>query len=118
MIAHEIANLADVKTDVARYYSRIGLLQPARNPGNGYREYTPRDVKRVCFIRKTKWLGFTLKDVKNILDEADAGLSPCHKVRSIISDRIVENQQRLERLQQIQEPENSLAANYTEILTR
>ncbi len=115
MIAHEIADLAGVKTNVVRYYSRIGLLRPTRNPENGYREYTPRDVKRVRFIRKAKWLGFTLKDVKTILDEADAGISPCHKVRSIISDRVVENQQRLERLQQIQERMESAMASWAEL---
>jgi MerR family Zn(II)-responsive transcriptional regulator of zntA len=115
MIAHEIADLAGVKTNVVRYYSRIGLLRPTRNPENGYREYTPRDVKRVRFIRKAKWLGFTLKDVKTILDEADAGISPCHKVRSIISDRVVENQQRLEHLQQIQERMESAMASWAEL---
>jgi len=112
MIAHEIAELAEVNTNVVRYYSRIGLLNPSRNPTNGYREFTPRDVKRVHFIRKAKWLGFTLKDVKTILDEADAGKSPCGEVRRIISDRILENQQRLDRLHEIQDRMESAMASW------
>jgi MerR family Zn(II)-responsive transcriptional regulator of zntA len=111
MIAHEIAELAQVKASVVRYYTRIGLLNPSRNPENRYHQYTPRDVKRVRFIRKAKWLGFTLKDVKTILDEADSGKSPCRKVRRIIGDRIVENQQRLKHLQQTQaRMESAMAA--------
>ena len=103
MIANEIAKSAGVSANVVRYYSRIGLLNPTRNPDNGYREYTPQDAIRVRFIRKAKWLGFTLKDVKVILEEADSGKSPCGEVRRIIAERVRENQQRLEHLQEIQE---------------
>ena len=103
MIANEVAKLADVSANVVRYYSRIGLLNPSRNPDNGYREYTPKDVIRVSFIRKAKWLGFTLKDVKTILEKADSGKSPCGEVRRIITERVQENQQRLNHLHEIQE---------------
>ena len=103
MIANEIAKSAGVSANVVRYYSRIGLLNPTRNPDNGYREYTPLDAIRVRFIRKAKWLGFTLKDVKIILEEVDSGKSPCGEVRRIIAERVRENQQRLEHLQEIQE---------------
>ena len=103
MIVSEVAKSAGVSADVVRYYSRIGLLNPGRNPDNGYREYTPQDVVRVSFIRKAKWLGFTLKDVKTILEKADSGESPCGEVRRIITERLQENQQRLDRLNEIQE---------------
>ena len=103
MIAHEIAKLAGVSANVVRYYSKIGLVSPTRNPDNGYREYTPQDVTRVRFIRKAKWLGFTLKDVETILAESDSGKSPCGKVRGIITERTQEIQQRLDHLHEMQE---------------
>ena len=103
MIVSEVAKSAGVSANVVRYYSRIGLLNPGRNPDNGYREYTPQDVVRVSFIRKAKWLGFTLKDVKTILEKADSGESPCGEVRRIITERLQENQLRLDRLNEIQE---------------
>lgn len=102
MITHEIAELAGVSANVVRYYSKIGLLSPIRNPNNGYREYTPQDVNRVRFIRKAKWLGFTLKDVETILAESDSGKSPCGKVREIITERVQEIQQRLDQLHEMQ----------------
>ena len=52
MIANEIAKSAGVSANVVRYYSRIGLLNPTRNPDDGYHEYTSQDVIRVRFIRK------------------------------------------------------------------
>ena len=103
MIAHEIAKMAGVSANVIRYYSKIGLLSPTRNPDNGYREYTPQDVNRVRFIRKAKWLGFTLKDIQTILAESDSGKSPCGKVRGIIEERTKEIQQHLDHLVEMQE---------------
>jgi MerR family Zn(II)-responsive transcriptional regulator of zntA len=102
MMASELAKTAGVNASVIRYYSRIGLLSPCRNPNNGYRDFTPNDVDRVRFIKKAKWLGFTLKDVQTILDHSDSGESPCQDVRKIIVNRIVENQERLLHLQAIQ----------------
>jgi DNA-binding transcriptional MerR regulator len=103
MYANELAKSAGVSASVVRYYTRIGLLTPDRNPDNGYRQYAPTDVERVRFIRKAKWLGFTLKDVETILERSDLGQSPCQKVRAIILERIRENQQRLQHLQAIQD---------------
>jgi len=111
MIANELAKTAEVNTSVVRYYARIGLLNPVRNPDNGYREYTKQDIDRIQFIRKAKWLGFTLNDVKTILHEADSGRSPCEEVRKIIINRIVDNQQQLIRLKTIQKRmENAIAS--------
>lgn len=103
MIANELGKSAGVNASVIRYYARIGLLNPIRNPKNGYREYAANDIVRVRFIRKAKWLGFTLKDVQIILDHSDSGKSPCKEVRRIIIDRVLDNQQRLIHLQVIQD---------------
>ncbi len=64
MFANQLAKAVGIKSSVIRYYTRIGLLHPDRNPDNGYRQYAPADVERVRIIRKAKWLGFTLGDVK------------------------------------------------------
>lgn len=103
MYASELAKKVGVNVSVIRYYTRIGLLSPIRDPDNNYRLYENRDVGRVGFIRKAKWLGFTLKDVQSILDRFDAGRSPCPKVRETILKRIKENQERLRYLHMIQD---------------
>jgi MerR family Zn(II)-responsive transcriptional regulator of zntA len=103
MIVHELAESAGVSPSAVRYYSRIGLLHPVRNPDNGYRDYSAGDVNLVRFIRKAQWLGFTLKDVETILEHVASGESPCSDVRRLIIERMTENQQRLHHLQAIQE---------------
>ena len=103
MNVSQLAKAVSVNPSVIRYYTRVDLLHPDRNPENGYRQYAPADIARVRFIRKAKWLGFTISDVKMILERADTGKSPCGKVRSTILSRLQENELRLKHLQDIQQ---------------
>lgn len=103
MHVNELATQADVPAHVVRYYTQEGLLKPRRDPRNRYRQYTKSDVYRMRFIRRAKWLGFTLRDVKAILHDADRGMAPCPEVREIIKLRARENRKRLEALTRLQE---------------
>jgi DNA-binding transcriptional MerR regulator len=87
---------------VVRYYTRIGLLQPAAHGDNGYRLYRASDAARLRFIRHAKQLGFTLKEIAEITQHAERGESPCGDVRRMIQHRIDENRQRIEAMQQLQ----------------
>lgn len=102
MHVNELAKQSDVPAHVVRYYTQIGLLTPTREPNNRYRDYETSDVYRVKFIRRAKCLGFTLRDVKAILADADAGVSPCPKVRDIVKLRARENRGRVAELQRLQ----------------
>ncbi len=63
----ELARQANVNPETLRYYEREGLLpEPVRTEA-GYRLYHPDDVKRVRFIKKAQELGFSLKEVKELL---------------------------------------------------
>ena len=66
-----IGRLADevgVSIDTVRFYERKGLLpEPARTSG-GYRAYTADDRWRLRFILRAKELGFTLREIADLLD--------------------------------------------------
>lgn len=110
MHVNDLAKQSGVPPHVVRYYTQIGLLTPKRDPKNRYRDYAAADVYRVRFIRRAKWLGFTLKDVEKILADADAGRSPCPEVREIVKIRARENHERLEDLHRLQRRvENAVA---------
>jgi len=102
MHVNEIARKSGVAPHVVRYYTQLGLLQPRRDPKNRYREYAEPDVYRLRFIRRAKWLGFTLRDVKAILRDADGGVAPCPDVRKLIKVRAKENRDRLRELKRLQ----------------
>ena len=63
----EVARAAGVGIDAVRFYEREGLLpKPARRP-SGYREYTPAAVVDLRFIKRAKQLGFSLKEISELL---------------------------------------------------
>ncbi len=63
-----LAQKADVGIDTIRYYEREGMIPaPLRTP-SGYRDYRDSDVARLRFVRRAKVLGFTLQEVRELLD--------------------------------------------------
>ena len=103
MRVNELAKEAGVKPHVIRYYTERGFLKPWRDAKNEYRIFSQPDVYRVKFIRRAKTLGFTLRDIKAILDDADVGVSPCPEVREIIRTRSRDNRRKLNDLIRLQE---------------
>jgi len=69
-----LAGEVGVSTDTVRFYERRGLLpEPPRTAG-GYRAYSDDDAWRLRFILRAKELGFTLREIADLLDGgADAG---------------------------------------------
>jgi len=95
MTVRDVSKLAKVTAEAVRYYSRLGLVKPTKNPKNRYKMYDSTDISRIIFIRKAKSLGYTLNEIKKILTHATSGKSPCPIVRTIIESRLVENRNRL-----------------------
>jgi MerR family transcriptional regulator, copper efflux regulator len=67
----KIGDLADqggVSVQTVRFYERSGLLPEPARTRSGYREYGVHDVHRLRFIHRAKELGFTLAEVRELLD--------------------------------------------------
>lgn len=92
----DLAYACGVSAETIRHYTEIGLLQPKRDPVNGYKLFSQSDVNRVMFIRRAKHLGYTLNEIRQIFEECRKGNSPCPLTREIIERRICENRQILE----------------------
>ncbi|MGB1257877.1 MAG: MerR family transcriptional regulator [Thiolinea sp.] len=99
----EVAKQTGISAHTVRYYVREGLLEPSEQAANQYRLFSPKAVSRLRFIRTAKILGFTLNEIRQILEHAGLGESPCADVREIIQQHIVENRRRIEEMQQLQQ---------------
>jgi MerR family copper efflux transcriptional regulator len=67
----KIAKATDIGIETIRFYEKKGLLgEPLRRP-SGYRIYGDKDILRLRFIRRAKDLGFTLKEIKELLELRD-----------------------------------------------
>ncbi|NDL68323.1 MerR family transcriptional regulator [Anaerotalea alkaliphila] len=68
----QVAALTGVSDQTLRYYDRIGLLKPEIiDPANGYRHYSPVQLKTLNVIARLKELGLSLRQIKEALDEQD-----------------------------------------------
>jgi MerR family transcriptional regulator, copper efflux regulator len=63
----ELAARAEVNIQTLRFYEREGLIRPPVRTASGYRSYTDRDLERVRFIRLCQGLGFTLREIHELL---------------------------------------------------
>ncbi len=99
MTVNELAIKLKIAPDTVRYYTRIGLLTPQKATSNGYRQYSSTDEKRLRFAMHAKLLGFTLRDIQQILEHAETGLTPCPLVRNLIVRRVKEVREHLQDAQ-------------------
>lgn len=63
----QAAEASGVSSRNIRYYEQVGLLCPARNPENGYRTYSARDIRTLKLIRALRMLDMPLEDVQAVL---------------------------------------------------
>ncbi len=64
----EVAKQAGVGVETVRFYERKGLLHEPQRLASGYRQYDEEAVAVLRFIRRAKELGFTLKEIKTLLN--------------------------------------------------
>lgn len=84
----ELAERTGVTPATVRYYARVGLLNPGREPDNGYRCFSAEDLHRVEFIRRAQALGLSIGDIKTVLETVDRGDVPCRQVRDLVEQRL------------------------------
>ena len=57
-----------ISPKMIRYYEQIGLLDTAKRSNSGYRTYSNQDIKNLCFLRQARDLGFSSKQMKELLN--------------------------------------------------
>ncbi len=93
----KFAAAADVGVETVRFYQRRGLLSTPRRI-DGIRRYGSADVARLRFIRQAQAAGFTLEEIRRLLD-LDSGEDRA-TVRDMATKRLAELDARMEALQQ------------------
>ncbi len=99
MTIGEVARTAGVTTPTLRYYEQEGLLSPTDRSRAGYRLYDDGAVERLEFIRAAQAVGFTLDDIRALLQLN--GDSPCKQVQSLIERRLAEVDEKLADLRRV-----------------
>ncbi|WP_030523531.1 MerR family transcriptional regulator [Nocardia rhamnosiphila] len=64
----QVAERTELSIKTIRHYEEVGLVIPSARSAGGFRLYTTADVERLLVIRRMKPLGFTLAEMKQLLD--------------------------------------------------
>lgn len=67
----EVAARTELSLRTIRHYEETGLVVPSAHTQGGFRLYTETDVARLMVIRRMKPLGFTLEQMRDLLDATD-----------------------------------------------
>lgn len=81
----KLAMATGVGVETIRYYEGLGLLQQPVKPLHGYRRYSNESIARLHFIRRAKRLGFSLQEIKELLQLGDGH---CDDVRSLAESKL------------------------------
>ena len=92
----EVARRAGVSVSAIRFYERRGLMPPPERLG-GQRRYSEEALERLAAIAVAKQAGFTLAEIRALLDSVDAG-APAHEPpRSLAARKLPEVEAAIER---------------------
>ena len=79
----ELSKLTGVKIETIRYYEQQKLLaDPPRTEG-GHRCYSEDHLKRLTFIRRSRQLGFTMEEIRELLKLVEGGMYTCGEVKAL-----------------------------------
>ena len=93
-----------VKIETIRYYEREGLLPSPPRTSGGHRSYREDHLKRLTFIRRSRELGFSMAEIRDLLALVDGHSYTCGEVRALTLEHAesvrskISDLQRMERM--------------------
>jgi MerR family mercuric resistance operon transcriptional regulator len=98
----EVANRAGVGVETVRFYERKGLIAEPPRLASGYRQYPPDAVRRIMFIHRAQALGFSLREVSDLLSlRGEMPARTCGEVRKRAEAKLAEIESRISALVQM-----------------
>ena len=67
----EVAERTELSVRTVRHYDDVGLIVPSARSAGGFRLYTEADIARLLLVRRMKPLGFTLEEMRELLEAVD-----------------------------------------------
>ena len=99
----QVAQRAGVGVETIRYYEREGLLEEPPRRASGYRQYSQEVVKRIRFIKRAQTLGFSLKEISELLLLRVNAQTSCEEVKVRTEEKIAEVERKLVALQHMRQ---------------
>ncbi len=97
----QLAKKAQVNVQTIRYYERRGLIHEPPRRASGYRQYSQEDLTLIRFIKRAQELGFSLREIKELLDLRVDTTRTCQDVKKRADVKIADIELKIETLQRM-----------------
>jgi MerR family transcriptional regulator, mercuric resistance operon regulatory protein len=98
----ELASRAAMTVDAIRFYEKRGLLPKAQRSTGHFRVYSPRDLERVRFIQQMQALGFSLREIRELVDLRDRKTDACETVRKLLHEKLATTRAKARQLKRLE----------------
>jgi len=98
-----VARRACVGVETIRFYEREGLLEEPARTTSGYRQYGIGAVKQIRFIKRAQQLGFSLKEIRELLTLRVEKQTECAQVKERAETKLAEVEQKIIELQRMRQ---------------
>lgn len=109
----ELSQRTGVKVDTIRYYEKSGILPKPPRTAGGYRVYREDDLNRLNFIVRCRQLGFSMRDIANLLELVDEHDYTCADVRDMTLGHATVVRAKIADLQRLEAALRSIASKCT-----
>lgn len=103
MLIGELAERAKVSIQTIRYYERRELIRKPPRRSGGFREFSPEYIDRIRFIKRAQELGFTLREIKDLLSLRLDPETTCAEVKGEAKEKLLEVEEKIQDLQRIRQ---------------
>ncbi len=96
----EVSRASGLPIKTIRYYEDMGLIRPLRQ-ANGYRVFDKATLERLCFLRRARKLGFSVKDCLKLLELYEKPQTDYEQATQIAQQRLSEVNQKIRQLKSV-----------------
>ena len=97
----EISKIVGINVETLRYYEKIKIMPEPKRIESKYRVYDNSDVQRLLFIKRGKELGFTLKEIKELLELKIESTATCGDVKHLSEHKLKDVNEKIADLKRI-----------------
>ena len=106
----EVAKQGGVNLETVRYYERQGLLPKPPRSASGYRLFQQDGVRRILFIKRAQELGFSLKEIKELLALRINPKGTSQEVRERAAAKILDIEEKIKTLRSMKKALSQLTS--------
>lgn len=101
MTIGSLAREAGVGIETIRYYEREGLLDSPERLESGYRQYNDDAIARLEFIKRAKKLGFSLREIRDLISLKQFTQRDCHDIRTLAESKLEHIESKIAQLERM-----------------